>query len=311
MLGSIGTKLALKKLGLPKDPFDFSGFSSTDPNPDGREPNKLRKQRPDGATAPSRDDDDEGGSGAWTSWMSLKSLPLTVHPWLSPPPPPVDVARVPRIGDPAPRDAEGRLVFVRGRRTLVVFLRCVGCAFAQKTFLNLRTLSNKYNGALDCVAVSHSSAQATRRWIDMLGGAWDVRVIIDERRALYAAYGLGLGSVWYVLNPATQVQGWREKGWLGDKVAGAMARGGGGGGGGDRGYRARQQQQQQSSSVRDVQQQQQGDEDEDAVNTTLGNKWQEAGSFAVDGRGTVIWGGKALKADDVMDLDEGAKLLMM
>lgn len=116
MLGSIGTKLALKKLGLPKDPFDFSGFTS-DPN---REPNKLRKPRPDDAA------DKEDGS--WTSWMSLKSLPLTVHPWLSPPPPPVDVARVPRIGDEAPRDGEGRLVFVRGRRTMVVFLRCVGCA---------------------------------------------------------------------------------------------------------------------------------------------------------------------------------------
>lgn len=118
MLGSIGTKIALKKLGLPKDPFDFSGFYS---DPD-REPNKLRKPRP--GEAPENDDD----GGAWTSWMSLKSLPLTVHPWLSPPPPPVDVARVPKIGDLAPRDLDGRLVFLRGRRTLVVFLRCVGCA---------------------------------------------------------------------------------------------------------------------------------------------------------------------------------------
>ena len=119
MLGSIGTKIALKKLGLPKDPFDFSGFTS-DP---GREPNKLRKPRP--GDPPSDGYDDES---SWTSWMSLKSLPLTVHPWLSPPPPPVDVARVPRIGDQAPRDIDGRLVFVRGRRTMVVFLRCVGCA---------------------------------------------------------------------------------------------------------------------------------------------------------------------------------------
>jgi hypothetical protein len=122
-----------------------------------------------------------------------------------------------------------------------------------------------------------------------------VRVIIDEDRALYAAWGLGLGNMWYVLNPATQVQGWKEKGWLGDKVAGAISKG-------DRGYQPRQG----AVSVKEVE-----DEDDDAVNTTLGNKWQEAGSFAVDGRGTVIWGGKALKADDVMDLEEGAKLLMM
>lgn len=45
--------------------------------------------------------------------------------------------------------------------------------------------------------------------------------------------------------------------------------------------------------------------------TELGSKWQEAGAFAVDGRGTVVWGGKATSADDVMDLDEGAKLLML
>ncbi|KAL2212809.1 hypothetical protein CC79DRAFT_1330120 [Sarocladium strictum] len=278
MLGSIGTKLALKKLGLPKDPFDFSGFYA---DPD-REPNKLRKPRPE--DAPDNGDDES----AWTSWMSLKSLPLAVHPWLSPPPPPVDVARCPRIGELAPRDGEGRLVFVRGRRTLVVFLRCVGCAFAQKTFINLRALSNKYNGALDCVAVSHSSEQATKKWIDLLGGAWGVRIVIDEDRALYAAWGLGLGNMWYVLNPSTQVQGWKEKGWLGDKVAGAISKN-------DR-----------AVAVREVH-----EDDDDSVNTTMGNKWQEAGSFAVDGRGSVIWGGKALKADDVMDLEEGAKLLMM
>ena len=171
---------------------------------------------------------------------------------------------------------------------------------AQKTFLNLRALANKYNGALDCVAVSHSSEQATKKWIDLLGGAWNVRIVIDEDRALYAAWGLGLGNMWYVFNPSTQVQGWKEKGWLGDKVAGAIQKNGGA----SPAYQSRQ-------GNAGPQQQQQEEEDDDTVNTTLGNKWQEAGSFAVDGRGTVIWGGKALKADDVMDLEEGAKLLMI
>lgn len=118
MLGSIGTKLALKKLGLPSDPLSAL-FTETSEPP--REPNKLRKPRPDDA-------DLQNDDGSWTSWMSLKSLPLTVQPWLSPPPPPVNVARVPGIGDAAPQDAQGRLVFPRGRRTMVVFLRCVGCA---------------------------------------------------------------------------------------------------------------------------------------------------------------------------------------
>lgn len=52
-------------------------------------------------------------------------------------------------------------------------------------------------------------------------------------------------------------------------------------------------------------------DEEAGASTMLGNKWQEAGAFAIDGRGTVIWGGKALRADDVMDLDEGARLLCM
>ena len=57
---------------------------------------------------------------------------------------------------------------------------------------------------------------------------------------------------------------------------------------------------------------QEEDEDEDdGPLTVMGNKWQESGAFAVDGRGTVIWGGKALRADDLMDLDEGARLLLM
>jgi hypothetical protein len=137
--------------------------------------------------------------------------------------------------------------------------------------------------------VSHSSEQATKKWVDMLGGAWGVRVVIDEDRALYAAWGLGLGSMWYLFNPTTQVQGWKEKGWLGDKVAGAIQRGKG---------------IQEKLSVP-------GDEGQDEGPTTvMGNKWQEAGAFAVDGTGTVVWGGKALRADDVMDLDYGARILM-
>lgn len=139
----------------------------------------------------------------------------------------------------------------------------------------------------------------------MLGGSWNVEIVIDQERAIYAAWGLGTASsIWYVLSPATQVQSWRETGWLGEKVAGAIQRSGGremtsgssvgklgnaGGrsGGGDDG------------------------ESENSSLTELGSKWQEAGAFAVDGRGTVVWGGKAASADDVMDLDEGAKLLML
>ncbi|KAH6980920.1 hypothetical protein BKA56DRAFT_586166 [Ilyonectria sp. MPI-CAGE-AT-0026] len=278
MFSSLTTKLALKKAGLSSDMLDFSG-------PARPPPNKLRKK------PPSQLDNDDDNAG-WSGWMSVKSLPLSVQPWLNPPPPPVHVARVPGIGDKAPQDIEKKLVVGGGRRVLLVFLRCVGCAFAQKTFLNLRTLANRHGDALTCIAVSHSSDQATKKWVDMLGGAWSVRVVIDEDRALYAAWGLGLGNMWYLFNPTTQVQGWKETGWLGDKVAGAIQRNGiqekpsptAGGPGGEDG--------------------------DDGPMTVMGNKWQEAGAFAVDGTGTVIWGGKALRADDVMDLDYGARILM-
>ncbi|POR35777.1 Uncharacterized protein TPAR_04029 [Tolypocladium paradoxum] len=254
MLSSLTTKIALKKLGLPSDALDFSTSSPAAAAPP--RPNKLKKT-PSGAAADPNDDGGGGssGGGGWAGWVSVKNLPLTVHPWFSPPPPPVPVARVPRVGDVAPRDRDRKLEFGGGRRVLVVFLRCVGCAFAQKTFLALRALANRHAGAVTFVAVSHSSPRATAKWLDLVGGAWNV-------------------------------QAWRENGWLGGQVADAIQRRGG---------------------VQSVAAQ----GDDDAASTVLGNKWQEAGAFAVDGRGTVIWGGKALRADDVMDLDEGARLLCM
>lgn len=161
----------------------------------------------------------------------------------------------------------------------------------------------------------------------MLGGAWNVELVIDEDRAIYAAWGLGLGSVWYMFNPTTQIQGWKEKGWLGVKVADAVQRTGeadnsrltsaaknktgvvavqrtgtglgtksqGRGGANTRGVEA-------------------GESEADSMSlggpsTVIGNKWQQAGLFSVDARSTVVWGAKALRADDTMDLDVAAAIL--
>ncbi|QGI76721.1 hypothetical protein CEK25_001627 [Fusarium fujikuroi] len=258
MLSSFTTKLALKKAGIPSDVFDFSEKK--------REPNKLRKNPP-------ADLDNETDSG-WTSWMSVRSLPLTVQPWLTPPPAAVAKGRLPGIGDKAPVDKTGKLRVV-----------------AQKTFINLRTMANRYGDALTCIAVSHASEQATQKWVSLLGGAWSVRVIVDEERAIYAAWGLGTSSMWYVLNPTTQVQGWKESGWLGEKVAGAIQR-------------------KETNEKKPVNTNNADDEEDDGPLTTMGNKWQEAGAFAVDGTGTVIWGGKAARADDVMELEDGARILL-
>ncbi|KAF4587188.1 Thioredoxin-like fold protein [Ophiocordyceps camponoti-floridani] len=312
MLSSLTTKIALRKVGIKSDSFDFiSGGSSSEP------------KKPTDDHDVDGDDDTNGG---WPAWMSIKALPMTVHPWLAPTPPPIAVARLPSVGDVAPRDRDRKLELGGGRRVLIVFLRCVGCAFAQKTFLNLRTLANRHSQSLTCIAVSHSSPQATRKWIDLLGGAWNVRVVIDEDRAIYAAWGLGLSTYWSLFNPTTQLQGWREKGWLGDRVADAVQRRRG------REYTespaltskdrtnpdALTRKKSLSSKDRNNGKQQAALASQPPVpnpaddpTNVLGNKWQEAGAFAIDGRGTVVWAVKAQTADDVMDLDEGVRLLSL
>lgn len=116
MFNSLATKLALRKVGLSSKDFDFS---SPDPS-----------KKPGKKGGPSEDED---ASSGWPAWMKVKSLPLTVQPWLTPVPPPVDVAELPVIGDPAPRDRDRQLTFGDGRRVIVVFLRCVGCACASRS----------------------------------------------------------------------------------------------------------------------------------------------------------------------------------
>lgn len=54
---------------------------------------------------------------------------------------------------------------------------------------------------LHCVAVSHSSAESTERWVVEVGGNWEVQVVIDHERELYALWGLGISNTWHVLSP--------------------------------------------------------------------------------------------------------------
>lgn len=152
--------------------------------------------------------------------------------------------------------------------------------------------------------MSHSSPEGTRKWVDMLGGAWNVEIIMDEDRAIYAAWGLGLGSVWYMFNPTTQQAAWKEKGWLGEKVAGSLARTGSFGkalnGGSNPAAAAGGKGAPAAAPAEDP---------EFGPGTVLGNKWQQAGLFAVDGRNTVAWAEKAIRADDCLDMDGAAKAL--
>lgn len=161
---------------------------------------------------------------------------------------------------------------------------------AQKNFLALRDLSNK--GQVTCIAVSHASPAATSKWIDLMGGAWNVQVIIDEDRAIYAAWGLGLSTVWSYFNPTTQTAAWKEKGWLGSQIATSINRKMGmtNNGGMDLGAGG------EVSAG-------------EGPGTIMGNKWQQGGAFAVDERGAVVWGGKAVRADEIVNLEAGVQAL--
>ncbi|KAL7620910.1 hypothetical protein AAE478_008220 [Parahypoxylon ruwenzoriense] len=296
MFASLTTKLAMKKVGLPSDAFDFSS-------------SKSGSKSTTNGSVPGLDDlEESNNSSGWPAWMNTRKLPLTAQAWLSPVPPPVPVAaECPKPGDLAPLDRDRQLNFGGGRPVIVLFLRCVGCAFAQKSFLALRALATKNQGRLTCIAVSHSSREATRKWVDLVGGTWAAEVVIDEGRAIYAAWGLGLGSIWYMFNPTTQIQGWKEKGWLGIKVADSLQRTGSlnkprpkpaaaaASGGAARGPGVG------GEAV--------GSPTSEGPSTVMGNKWQQAGLFAVDGRGTVVWAAKALRADDAMDLEAAATAL--
>lgn len=71
---------------------------------------------------------------------------------------------------------------------------------AEKTFISFRSMAAAHPSVY-FVAVSHSDADSTTRWIDSVGGAGPVHVIVDAERELYALWGLGVSTFWHVLSP--------------------------------------------------------------------------------------------------------------
>ncbi|KAI1264073.1 hypothetical protein F5Y18DRAFT_95262 [Xylariaceae sp. FL1019] len=113
-------------------------------------------------------------------------------------PPKKDVKPVPEAGTPAPKHPN--LELPTDKATIIVFLRHCGCPFAEKTFKALTRLSTQHP-EIHFLAVSHSSSESTERWVVSVGGNWDVQVLIDEERDLYALFGLPTSSTWHVLSP--------------------------------------------------------------------------------------------------------------
>ncbi|KAJ5888017.1 Alkyl hydroperoxide reductase subunit C [Penicillium taxi] len=109
---------------------------------------------------------------------------------------------VPVIGSKAHSSERLLVPDVDGRPIIVTFLRHCGCPFAEKTFIALRTIAAE-TPSIRFVAVSHSDQASTERWLEAVGGAGDsVQVIVDAKRNLFAQWGLGVSSLWHVLNPA-------------------------------------------------------------------------------------------------------------
>ncbi|KAG0650306.1 hypothetical protein D0Z07_2951 [Hyphodiscus hymeniophilus] len=181
MFSKLTTKIALRKAGIPSN-----AFSLPDSKSGTRDPNQQNELLP------------------FANPLANLSVPKSWQSWATPIPPPIEVAAPPAIGTRAPNSAKLRLPSGDGKPVVVVFLRNCGCAFAEKTFLEARRLANKYP-RIQFIAVSHSSKPATDKWVSAIGGAWQVMVLIDEEREIYASWGLGVSTTWHLLNPWTQV----------------------------------------------------------------------------------------------------------
>ncbi|KAL9116052.1 MAG: hypothetical protein Q9227_000420 [Pyrenula ochraceoflavens] len=87
-------------------------------------------------------------------------------------------------------------------------------AVAEKAFTELRSLADLYPD-IYCVAVSHSDQSSTNKWLEAVGGAGNVNVVVDFERLIYADWGLGIASWSHVLAPSAlwgAVQIAREEG---------------------------------------------------------------------------------------------------
>jgi len=211
MFAKLTTKIALRKAGIPSNALAVPDFSG---QPNGSKDGNANAALP------------------FANPFKDMQVPKALKSWQTPLPPPVEVADTPILGTRAPNSMKFRLPAEDGRSTLVVFLRHTGCPcsffqllyvllqmsiplsahsltyllapVAEKNFLELRRIANKYP-QLHCVAISHASKAATDRWITQIGGAWAVKVVIDEEREVYASWGLGVSTTYHLLNPWTQV----------------------------------------------------------------------------------------------------------
>ncbi|KAF6234435.1 hypothetical protein HO173_007468 [Letharia columbiana] len=94
---------------------------------------------------------------------------------------------IPSIAVNAPSTSKLPLPNPNVNPTIITFLRHCGCPFAEKTFLSFRAAASAHP-SINFVAVSHSDQSATNRWLEAVGGADHVRIIVDSERELFARW---------------------------------------------------------------------------------------------------------------------------
>jgi len=128
----------------------------------------------------------------------LSSLYAELLSWLTPPP--VPLSRRPTRGSHAPSSSQLVLPCGDHKPAIIAFLRHCGCPFAERTLLRMRSCAARHS-SVHFIAISHSSAAHTEKWLAEVGGAGDVGIIVDKERTLYASFGLGTVGWWHVLSP--------------------------------------------------------------------------------------------------------------
>lgn len=97
-----------------------------------------------------------------------------------------EVAPVPTLGEARPVPGD-----INSKPALLVFLRHVGCPFAEKTMRDLGQFATEHPD-IHCIAVSHGTPEETQRWCDGVERCESIDLVHDPGRELYAQWGLGL-----------------------------------------------------------------------------------------------------------------------
>jgi hypothetical protein len=104
-----------------------------------------------------------------------------------------------KIGDPAPALVNIELL---ANTTLIVFLRHVGCPFAENTVKQVRNWSAS-NPDTKIIFVSHGDKISTVNWLQSIGGQGSATLIIDESRTVHGNWGLGYSGLMHFMGPAS------------------------------------------------------------------------------------------------------------